>query len=261
MDSINQLKEYMKTYTQLDGAIQEIDELESNREEKTNFELFQDEGLELKSTPSYYDTLEDDELSDPDDEDTEAPQCIQFVEGYDNTSKEQYEDEDVEVAFTSELKLPELESDSTGKSLTLTIPGGLTTEQRSQWTSTIEALVQSAKYWNIAECSVEKMDHMIIIRERRMIPDIHKVNPSPNAPQSTEPFEQDVWILSSKVHAFPAKKPGISPLSISLDELFSSREEFLSVGGNGMMTHKEALLLGLRHKKLYNQARVRYHLG
>nr|AEM60948.1 phosphoprotein [Vesicular stomatitis virus] len=260
MDSINQLKEYMKTYTRLDGAIQEIDELESNREEKTNFELFQDEGLELKSTPSYYDTLEDDESSDPEDEDTGASQCIQFVEGYDGASKEQYEDEDVEVAFTSEWKPPELESDSTGKSLTLTIPGGLTTEQRSQWTSTIEALVQSAKYWNIAECSVEKTGHEIILRERQMTPDVYKVTPNPNAPQVAEPFKQDVWMLSGKVQAFPAKKPGISPLTISLDELFSSRGEFISVGGHGLMTHKEALLLGLRHKKLYNQARVRYHL-
>ncbi|ACB47440.1 phosphoprotein [Vesicular stomatitis Alagoas virus] len=260
MNSLDQLKEYMKTYTQLDDAVHEIDELESKREEKTNFELFQDEGLELKAAPSYYGTIDDEELSDSEEELAETPLGNPNVEGYNEDARDSSEEDDVEVAFTSEWKLPELESDSTGKSLKLFIPDNLTQEQKSQWIATIEALVQSARYWNIAECSVEKTSQGITLKERQMTPDVYKVTPSPNAPEPADHLNQDVWTLSRKTQTFLAKKSGVSPLTISLEELFSSRGEFISVGGHGLMTHKDAILLGLRHKRLYNQARVKYHL-
>nr|AEM60944.1 phosphoprotein [Vesicular stomatitis virus]AEM60945.1 phosphoprotein [Vesicular stomatitis virus]AEM60946.1 phosphoprotein [Vesicular stomatitis virus] len=263
MESLNKVKEYMKSYSKLDDAVQEIDELESNREEKTNFDLFQEEGIDVHALPSYYQNQEDDEEDNFTDEESgegseERPQST--VEGYEDDGADDYVDDEVQVVFTTNWKQPELKSDGDGKTLLLTAPDGLTPEQRTQWNATIKALVQSAKYWNIAECSVEDNERGIVIKERQMTPDVYKGTPVKAAPQSPPEAPGDVWALCGKANTFPARKTGVTPLVVTLEELFSSRGEFISVGGHGKMSLKEAIILGLRHKRLYNQARVKYNL-
>ncbi|AEI52256.1 phosphoprotein [Maraba virus] len=265
MDQLSKVKEFLKTYAQLDQAVQEMDDIESQREEKTNFDLFQEEGLEIKEKPSYYradeEEIDSDEDSVDDAQDLGIRTSTSPIEGYVDEEQDDYEDEEVNVVFTSDWKQPELESDGDGKTLRLTIPDGLTGEQKSQWLATIKAVVQSAKYWNISECSFESYEQGVLIRERQMTPDVYKVTPVLNAPPVQMTANQDVWSLSSTPFTFLPKKQGVTPLTMSLEELFNTRGEFISLGGNGKMSHREAIILGLRHKKLYNQARLKYNLA
>ncbi|ACB47435.1 phosphoprotein [Cocal virus] len=263
MESLNKVKEHMKSYSKLDDAVQEIDDMESNREEKTNFDLFQEEGIDVHAIPSYYQNQEDDDedgFTDEESAEVSSEDRKSAVEGYEDEEADDYVDDEVPVVFTSNWKQPELESSGDGKTLLLTVPEGLTTEQRTQWNATIKALVQSAKYWNIAECTVEDIDQGIMMKERQMTPDVYKGTPVKAAPPSSPEAPSDVWALCGKTKTFPARKAGVTPLVVTLEELFSSRGEFISVGGHGKMSLKEAIILGLRHKRLYNQARVKYNL-
>nr|AMK37537.1 phosphoprotein [Vesicular stomatitis Indiana virus] len=265
MDNLTKVREYLRSYSRLDQAVGEIDEIEAQRDEKSNYELFQEDGVEEHAKPSYFQAADDsDTESEPEVEDNQSqyipdPEAEQ-VEGYIQEPLDDYADEEVDVVFTSDWKQPELESDEHGKTLRLTLPEGLSGEQKSQWLSTIKAVVQSAKYWNLAECTFEASGEGVIMKERQMTPDVYKVTPVMNIHPSQSEAVSDVWSLSKTSMTFQPKKASLQPLTISLDELFSSRGEFISVGGNGRMSHKEAILLGLRYKKLYNQARVKYYL-
>ncbi|AJR28461.1 phosphoprotein [Vesiculovirus morreton] len=270
MDNLAKVREYLKTYSRLDQAVQEMDDLEAQREEKTNYELFQEEGIDIQNHPSYYQAAADESSDSEEEEMLEAYDVTEDqhktistdeVEGYIAEPSDDYADDEVNVVFTSDWKQPELESDGNGKTLRLTMPEGLSNEQQSQWLSTIKAVVQSAKYWNIAECTLESTKSGVVMKERQMTPDVYKVTPVLNNPSSIEETPTDVWSLCQVSVSFTPRKSGIQPFVISLEELFNSRAEFISVGGNGKMSHKEAILLGLRYKKLYNQARVKYNLG
>nr|3PMK_N Chain N, Phosphoprotein [Recombinant vesicular stomatitis Indiana virus rVSV-G/GFP]3PMK_O Chain O, Phosphoprotein [Recombinant vesicular stomatitis Indiana virus rVSV-G/GFP]3PMK_P Chain P, Phosphoprotein [Recombinant vesicular stomatitis Indiana virus rVSV-G/GFP]3PMK_Q Chain Q, Phosphoprotein [Recombinant vesicular stomatitis Indiana virus rVSV-G/GFP]3PMK_R Chain R, Phosphoprotein [Recombinant vesicular stomatitis Indiana virus rVSV-G/GFP] len=59
MDNLTKVREYLKSYSRLDQAVGEIDEIEAQRAEKSNYELFQEDGVEEHTKPSYFQAADD----------------------------------------------------------------------------------------------------------------------------------------------------------------------------------------------------------
>ncbi|AJR28529.1 phosphoprotein [Carajas virus] len=271
MDNLSKLKEYMGTYTHLDSALQDANESEESRDEKSNFDLFDEESKEV-ARPSYYSAIDEEsdqeetESDDPDEELNDS-NAHGAVDGWDETLNENSQpDDNVSVEFARTWSTPVMESSSEGKTLHLAMPDGLNPDQVAQWLQTVKALFESAKYWNLSECRMEVLLEGVLIKERQMTPDLQKVTPKPNNPPPESmpcdplPPAMDVWEAASQVYTLEPKRANLAPMDVKLKDLFSSRAEFLSVGGSPQMSWKEAIILGLRYKKLYNQARLKYSL-
>nr|AAA48477.1 phosphoprotein [Vesicular stomatitis virus] len=274
MDSVDRLKTYLATYDNLDSALQDANESEERREDKYLQDLFiEDQGD--KSTPSYY---QEEESSDSDtDYNAEHLTMLSPDERIDKWEEDLPElekiDDDIPVTFPNWTQ-PVMKENGGEKSLSLFPPVGLTKVQTEQWRKTIEAVCESSKYWNLSECRIVTSDDCLILRGRVMTPDCsssvksqnsvqsseslyssHSPGPAPRASEST-----NLWDLRSTEVQLTSKRAGVKDMTVKLTDFFESEEEYYSVCPEGASDLMGAIIMGLKHKKLFNQARMKYRL-
>lgn len=274
MDSINRLKTYLATYDNLDSALQDANESEERREDKYLQDLFiEDQGD--KPTPSYY---QEEESSDSDtDYNAEHLTMLSPDERIDKWEEDLPElekiDDDIPVTF-SDWTQPVMKGNGGEKSLSLFPPVGLTRVQMDQWMKTIEAVCESSKYWNLSECRIMNSGNCLILKGRVMTPDCsssiksqksmqsseslsssHSPGPAPKVTESTS-----LWDLKSTEVQLISKRAGVKDMMVKLTDFFRSEDEYYSVCPEGAPDLMGAIIMGLKHKKLFNQARMKYRL-
>nr|AAA48480.1 phosphoprotein [Vesicular stomatitis virus]AAA48481.1 phosphoprotein [Vesicular stomatitis virus] len=274
MDSVDRLKTYLATYDNLDSALQDANESEERREDKYLQDLFiEDQGD--KSTPSYY---QEEESSDSDtDYNAEHLTMLSPDERVDKWEEDLPElekiDDDIPVTFPNWTQ-PVMKENGGEKSLSLFPPVGLTKFQTEQWRKTIEAVCESSKYWNLSECRMVTSDDCLILRGRVITPDCSSSVKSQNSVRSSESLysshspgpapgasgSMNLWDLKSTEVQLTSKRAGVKDMTVKLTDFFGSEEEYYSVCPEGASDLMGAIIMGLKHKKLFNQARMKYRL-
>nr|AAA48478.1 phosphoprotein [Vesicular stomatitis virus]AFO67813.1 phosphoprotein [Vesicular stomatitis New Jersey virus] len=274
MDSVDRLKTYLATYDNLDSALQDANESEERREDKYLQDLFiEDQGD--KSTPSYY---QEEESSDSDtDYNAEHLTMLSPEERIDKWEEDLPElekiDDDILVTFPSWTQ-PVIKENGGERSLSLFPPVGLTQVQTEQWKKTIETVCESSKYWNLSECQIVTSGNCLILRGQVMTSDCSPSAKSKNSVQSSEsPSPSNSPEHASRASASPnlwdfkftevqliSKRAGVKDMTVKLTDFFESEEEYYSVCPDGASDLMGAIVMGLKHKKLFNQARMKYRL-
>nr|AFO67823.1 phosphoprotein [Vesicular stomatitis New Jersey virus] len=272
MDSVDRLKTYLATYDNLDSALQDANESEERREDKYLQDLYiEDQGD--KPTPSYY---QEEESSDSDtDYNAEHLTMLSPDERIDKWEDDLPElekiDDDIPVTFPNWTQ-PVMKENGGEKSLSLFPPVGLTKVQTEQWRKTIEAVCESSKYWNLSECQLVTSKDCLMLKGRVMTPDCSSSVKSQNSIQSSESLysshspgpaprvseSMNLWDLKSTEVQLTSKRAGVKDMTVKLTDFFGSEEEYYSVCPEGAPDLMGAIIMGLKHKKLFNQARMKY---